>query len=78
MFEPTLAELKRTALSLGGIYGQARNDEDRRVAKRHAKVAKIAYHAARVLEEDGFEITQEDADYICLIIASRMKAQAAR
>lgn len=72
MATPTLKELRTASLSAGGTLGQA-HGADRPEAHRKASVAKIAYHAARVMEECTGVITEADVDYICSVMHARIK-----
>jgi len=71
MTEYPLKDLRAEVFKLGGILGKTHGDA-RPEAHRKATVAKIAYHAARVLDECAMEITEEDQEYICAVITSRM------
>ena len=71
MKEPTLPELLRED---AGRWRRLRQRQARgpSAASRRLAAARLAYQAAKVLDDADVPITQDEADYVCSIIATRM------
>lgn len=71
MAQPTQASLRRIVELSGGPLGKSQGAA-RDTIKRDVVVAQVAYHSVKLLDSSPLSITQEQADYLCSVIASRV------
>lgn len=64
--------LRKIVEGAGGTVAN-RHGAERDAAKRDLAVARIAYNASKALDESPIPITQDQADYICSVIAERVR-----
>lgn len=69
---PTLDKLRSEAQSKAACYGQSRTEAHGRAAM----AAVVAFRAIKYIDSAPVTLSQEEADYICDVIASRVGVTA--